>query len=725
MLGLLTVVWSQNTGVLPLVPLPNKVETVASKPFAFNSKTVISTDRKMFATSELRSIFPKFKLNYSAGHANNVVMFQKQANLGAEGYTLHIDKDHVLIKYGMPAGALYAVESLKQLRTKGTNEIAPVHIEDSPRFKWRGMHLDVSRHFFPVETVKRTLDLMKAVKMNVFHWHLIDDGGWRMEIKKYPKLTEVGAWRRGGPGNWSYSDILLEKPSSAHPSYGGFYTQEQIKDVVQYATERGITVVPEIEMPGHALPAMAAYPELGCKGATAYPGNTWTTNVYCAGKDRSFQFIQDVLDETMKLFPSQWIHIGGDEVDKKWWNECPDCQAKMKKDGLKDAHELQSSFIKRIEKYVNSKGRRIIGWDEILEGGLAPNATVMSWRGISGGIAAAKSGHQVVMSPTSHCYFDYGYDAISTQHVYGWDPVPDELVGKERSLVIGGQCNVWTEWIPTVERYDRMVWPRAFAMAEVLWSKPVKNWDNFQDRMLKSLPTLDAQKVAYLLESPEIPYAFAFDNKPMVLHKSDFKQAIYTSSNANAPAKNWAMLLSQEIPLNTTIYAAYKRVDGSLGDVANLYQSAKVYPVPTTMPANGLEVTMWNGKFSKVSDFEKLKPSQIALAESIALDKRPKGDETFALRYRTRIRFPDQKFRLYLTSDDGSVLRMNGVTVIDHDGLHGGSTKWSGIKAVDGFYNIELLYFEAGGASTLKLEYESATVKRQPIPISWYYEPAR
>lgn len=723
MLGLLATVWTQNTGVLPLIPLPNKVTAVASKPFSFNTKTVIATDKKMFAINELRNMFPKYKLAYSAGHANNVVMFQHDAKLGDEAYTLHVDKSHVLVKYGKPAGALYAIESLKQIRTGGTT-IPAIDIQDAPRFKWRGMHLDVSRHFFDVATVKRTLDLMAQVKMNVFHWHLVDDGGWRIEIKKYPKLTEMGAWRKGTGTPWSYSEINLGKPVKGQQSYGGFYTQAQIKDVVKYASDRGITVVPEIEMPGHTLPVLVGYPELGCTDAKKYPGNSWTTNVYCAGKDASFKFVQDVLDEVIKLFPSQWIHIGGDEVDKFWWNSCPDCQARIKAEGLKDSGELQSYFIKRVEKYINSKGKRIIGWDEILEGGLAPNATVMSWRGISGGIAAAKSGHEVVMSPTSHCYFDYDYDSISTRHVYEWDPVPSELVGKERNYVLGGQCNVWTEWIPTVDRYDRMVWPRAFAMAEVLWSKPTKDWDGFESRMLMNLKSLDAKHVSYFLEAPEIPYAYVFDAKSSLLYKSDFKLPVFVSRDLAAPARSWGMLLAQEIPKDKPLYIAYKRGDGTLGDIAEVRQCPAGAEVPTTMPPVGLMVSAWNAKLSSTAEIDKLSNPAWTSTGTIDLSKRP-GDGAFALRFKGRIRFPDRQFHLFLTSDDGSVLKINGVTVINNDGLHGSATKIAGIKAADGLYDIEVSYFDAGGGSTLKLEYESDTVKRQAIPATWFYQPIK
>jgi hexosaminidase len=710
--------------ILPLIPLPMKVEDFHTSPFQFNNRTVIFTDKKMFAVSELSSILPALKLKVKTGQSVKGVIFKHDPTLATEGYKLLVDNAHVLVKYNKPVGALYAIESLKQLRMGNTNSFAPVQIEDAPRFKWRGMHLDVSRHFFPAKVIKRTLDLMAAVKMNVFHWHLVDDGGWRIEIKKYPKLTQMGAFRKGSGVPWDQNTLVLQDPKQGGETYGGFYTQEEIKDVVSYAADRGITVVPEIEMPGHTLPVLECYPELACKNATGYPGALWKTDVYCAGKEESFKFIEGVLDEVIALFPSKYIHIGGDEVDKKWWNACEDCQKRMKDENLKDAGELQSYFVKRVEKYINSKGRSMMGWDEILEGGLAPNAAVMSWRGNAGGIAAAKSNHTVVMSPTSHCYFDFGYDSTSTEHVYSWEPVPGELVGKERDFVIGGQCNVWTEWIPTVARYDRMVWPRAFAMAEVLWSSQPKNWSGFQDRLVPNLRLLEKEKVAYYLEEPAIPYAFAFDTQPMILSKSDYRMPIYTNADPKAPAKDWAMLLSQKLPIDKTFYAAYKRADGSLGDIAELYQSSKVISVPATMPAHGLEVSIWNGLFAKVSDFAAKPAESKSIAEAISLAPRPAGAGPFALRFRGRVKFPDEKFKLYLSSDDGSQLKLNGVTVINNDGPHSDSTKVSGIRAIDGFYDLEVLFFDAGGASALRVEYESATVKRRPLPASWLYEPA-
>ncbi|HEY2762370.1 MAG TPA: family 20 glycosylhydrolase, partial [Pirellulales bacterium] len=354
-------------------------------------------------------------------------------------------------------------------------------------------------HFFTVDDVKRFLDLMAFYKFNTFHWHLTEDQGWRIEIKKYPKLTEVGAWRDDGNGG----------------KYGGFYTQDQIREVVAYAAARHIHVVPEIEMPGHSQAALAAYPELSCTGGPFTVGTRWGIykDVYCAGKDHTFDFLQDVLAEVMDLFPGEFIHIGGDECPKDRWEACPDCQAQIKVEGLHDEKELQSYFIKRIDTFVSSKGRRIIGWDEILEGGLAPGAAVMSWHGTTGAVAAVKADHDVVLSPTSNCYFDYPQaksldqvkasgNLLPLEKVYSLNPMPKELSDQQATHVLGAQANLWTERIENPARLDYMTYPRACALAEVVWS-PAENrsWDDFQSRLTRQLKQLGALKVNYYQES--------------------------------------------------------------------------------------------------------------------------------------------------------------------------------------------------------------------------------
>jgi hexosaminidase len=419
--------------------------------------------------------------------------YQRLDHPNAGAYAITIHKKGIYIDGDNEAGTFYGMQSLLQMlpvTISASLKVPFVSIQDHPRFEYRGLHLDVSRHFFPVDYVKRYIDYIALHKMNYFHWHLTDDQGWRIEIKKYPRLTEVGAWRDG--------TIIGHHPGTGNDNtrHGGFYTQEEVKEVVAYAAARYITVVPEIEMPGHASAALAGFPNLGCTGGPYTVQQTWGVfrDVFCAGNDTVFNFLQDVLDEVIPLFPAKYVHVGGDECPKDSWKACSKCQKRIKDLNLKDEHELQSYFIQRMEKYINSKGKTIIGWDEILEGGLAPNAVVMSWRGESGGIEAAKQNHDVIMTPTTYVYLDYsqtkredslvigGY--LPLEKVYNYEPLPKELTPAQAKRIIGAQANLWTEYITNAAKVEYMIFPRATALSEVLWSpKEKKNWVDFQKRL--------------------------------------------------------------------------------------------------------------------------------------------------------------------------------------------------------------------------------------------------
>ena len=424
-----------------------------------------------------------------------------------EGYRLRIEPRGVVIT-GRPAGLFYGAQSVLQLAAahSGTTFILPAaEIQDQPRFPYRGLHLDTSRHMFPVEFLKRYLDWMARYKLNTFHWHLTDDQGWRIEIRRYPRLADIGSMRKETlVGHSPQSTTYDGKP------YGGFYTQEQIRDVVTYARERFITVIPEIEMPGHSLAALAAYPELACTAGPFETATTWGVfkDVYCP-KENTFQFLENVLTEVMELFPSRYIHIGGDEGQKDRWKESPDAQAVIRREGMKDESELQSYFIRRMEQFINSKGRRIIGWDEILEGGLAPDATVMSWRGEEGGIAAARQGHDVIMTSDKFLYFDH-YQGDRTREplaiggmlplekVYSYNPTPAALNGEERKHILGAQANLWTEYIADARQAEYMLFPRLFALAEVVWSpQEARKYPDFLQRVPPQLARLKRQGVNY------------------------------------------------------------------------------------------------------------------------------------------------------------------------------------------------------------------------------------
>jgi hexosaminidase len=496
-----------------LIPYPSSY-TIGKEKFTVNEKTGIkyadsfSKEADTFI-SMVKNIYGLSLKRVTEGVENiieieNAAIF-KVDPAGYDYYELNVGTSKISINSPDSKGAFYGLMSLLQLMNgQKKNEVPCCAISDAGAYSWRGMHLDVARHFFSKDFIKKYLDLLAIHKMNTFHWHLTDDQGWRIEIKKYPKLTQVGSTRKGSMvGHYSKQrfDTITHK---------GFYSQEDIKEIVAYAEARKINVVPEIEMPGHSVAALAAYPELSCKGGPFEVAKGWGVfeDVYCT-KEETFKFMEDVLTEVCALFPSTYIHIGGDECPKNRWKECPKCQDRIKKEGLKDEAELQSYFVKRIEKFLRSKNKKLIGWDEILEGGLAPEAAVMSWRGTDGGEAAAKQDHLVVMSPGSHCYFDH-YQAVpesepvaiggftSVKKVYSYTPTPEFLPQEKHKFILGAQGNVWTEYINTPKDVEYMALPRMCALAEVLWSGPgKKTWEDFAGRLAHHFTFLDKLKVNY------------------------------------------------------------------------------------------------------------------------------------------------------------------------------------------------------------------------------------
>ncbi|TVZ60402.1 hexosaminidase [Flavobacteriaceae bacterium MAR_2010_105] len=520
-----------------IIPKPVSLEMQNGR-FLINSKTKISAvselENEAHYLADLLSHLSNTAITFELGSSGNIQLKLDDTIENDEGYTVSVSYDHVVISGKTAKGVFYGIQTLKQLMPAtidpNTTDLTlpAVSIQDHPRFVYRGMHLDVGRHLFPVDFIKRYIDLIAMHKLNTFHWHLTEDQGWRIEIKKYPKLTEIGSKR--------YGTIVGHHPgrSNDETEYGGFYTQEEVKDIVQYATERHVTIIPEIELPGHASAAIAAYPLLSCfpeeptvvtnnmgskagkaaqaKGSPKIVQETWGVfdDVFCAGDEQTFQFLEDVLAEVIPLFPSDYIHIGGDECPKSNWKRCPDCQKRIKDHNLVDEHELQSYFIQRIETYLNSKGKKIIGWDEILEGGLAPNATVMSWRGEQGGIEAAKQHHDVIMTPGHSCYFDH-YQTENKENeplaiggkttvadVYAYDPTPKELTANERQYILGAQGNVWTEYMTTTDYVEYMILPRMTALSEVVWTpQEAKDWDDFKLRLTKFKNQYDALGLNY------------------------------------------------------------------------------------------------------------------------------------------------------------------------------------------------------------------------------------
>lgn len=528
---------------IDIIPQPVSVQKGGGT-FTLSSRTVIAVrdegDRKAadFLNAYLQEVYG-FKLDIDKQEGKNYIRLYTRKFIKApdkDAYSLYVSGDGVNIEGDTYAGTFYGIQSLIQLlppmdvksqMQKGdgmgvaTLDVPSVAIQDYPRFKYRGMHLDVSRHMFPVSFIKKYIDYLALHKMNYFHWHLTDDQGWRIEIKKYPELTTTGAYRNG--------TIIGRFPGKGNDNtrYGGFYTQEEVKEIVRYAADRHITVMPEIEMPGHASAAIASYPWLSCfpEKPTVIPRNTPATggnqgikrvqetwgvfeDVFCAGNDSTFMFLEGVMEEVLALFPSRYIHVGGDECPKAHWKVCPKCQRRIKQEGLKDEHELQSYVIRRMEKYLNSRDRVLVGWDEILEGGLAPNAVVMSWRGVNGGIAAARQKHDVIMTPTNPVYFDYrqtttedsvtigGYNPLEA--VYAYEPVPAELKPEEAKYILGAQANLWTEYVKYPSKVEYMVFPRMSALSEVLWTpKEKKSWKDFERRLPVQLKRYELWRAHY------------------------------------------------------------------------------------------------------------------------------------------------------------------------------------------------------------------------------------
>lgn len=492
----------------PIIPHPASYQVAQglmtlSVEISVNSEN-IPEELKEYIVRQMRELF-KLRVVFSTNGRD--LEFRKLHNVPKDHYSIKV-ADKITVSYSSDASSLYAMNSLIQLFREEDGHYVLDHcfVSDQPRFHWRGMHLDVSRHFFTVEEVKRFLDLMAYYKFNTFHWHLTDDQGWRIEIKKYPKLTSIGAWR-DSTVNDHYSTVPR---TYTKERYGGFYTQEDIREVVRYASKLHINVVPEIEMPGHARAALAAYPEHSCTGEQKGVEGLWGVfeDIYCS-KPETIQFQKDILEEVLALFPSEFIHIGGDEAPKDRWKKCSKCQEVIRSNGLNDEHELQSYFIRQIDAFLTERGRKLIGWDEILEGGLSPNATVMSWRGFDGGVEAASQGHYVVMSPGSHCYFDHyqskhpgeplaigGFTPL--EKVYEFDPVAQGMTPDQAAYVLGGQANVWTEYIPDLKKVECMVFPRVLALSQALWCQQKPEYSGFKEALINHhLPFLKKLEVNY------------------------------------------------------------------------------------------------------------------------------------------------------------------------------------------------------------------------------------
>ena len=492
-----------------IIPTPKEQTIKNGFMLIENNPKIITNDKFKSASTLLKNAINELNLDNDEKPKNRI-KFSYNKKLDNEEYILRINSNLITISASSENGAIFGFQSLNQLMNLNLNngaiKLKNQEIKDSPRFKYRGMHLDVGRHMYPVDFIKKYIDGLAMLKFNNFHWHLTEDQGWRIEIEKYPELNNIGSFRDS-----TLIGHYGDKPRQFDKSrYGGFYTKKEIKEIVKYANKRGINVIPEIEMPGHSQAAVASYPMLGCSGEQVGVAPLWGVfkEIYCS-KNETFDFLEDIIDEVVELFPSKYIHIGGDEAPKTNWKACGNCQNVIEREGLKDEYELQSYFITRMEKYINSKGKQIIGWDEILEGGLAPNATVMSWRGISGGIEAAKMNHEVIMTPNAVCYLDH-YQAKDTKNeplaiggytpieeIYNYEPIPSELDKSLHKYIIGAQGNVWTEYMKTSDHVEYMVFPRILALSEVVWADNRPSFEDFEKKVNDTYPILDRMNINY------------------------------------------------------------------------------------------------------------------------------------------------------------------------------------------------------------------------------------
>ena len=667
----------------------------------------------------------KFKISEGQGNINLGIGSMEGTE---DAYTLVSNPESVNITGNTYRGVIAGIQSLRQLfpaeiesdkKVSGMSwGIPSVQIQDAPRFGWRGLMLDVSRHFYSKEEVMEFLDLMALYKLNKFHWHLTDDQGWRLEIKKYPLLTEKGAWRKFNNHDHDCIKYAAEQdnPDYEIPTdkiqivegdtlYGGFYTQEDVKEVIAYAQVRGIDIIPELDMPGHMLAAVSNYDGISCFEETGW-GSTFSSPV-CPGKDSALEFCKNVYTELIELFPYEYVHIGGDEVEKTNWKKCPDCQARMKEHGLKTEEELQAWFIHEMEKFFNSKGKKMIGWDEIIEGGLSETATVMWWRSWAK-LAPSQTtgqGNDLIFTPNAPFYLDYAQDKKSVLNIYHYDPMKEVPDADKQHLVKGVQGNIWCEWIPNRERMHYMAAPRMLAIAELGWSaNDRKDWTDFQTRMADQFGRLNVMDIQYRIPDLEgfmKKNVFIGEKKVEITCLDPSASIHYTTDGSTptleSPKYDGNLVLTETTELTLRVF----RPTGKRSDIVKAYFEKTEYsPATTAAPSNpGLKATWYDFKGKTCAEIASAPVKKTYRVEDVTIPRDVRS-YIIGLTYKGYINIPeDGIYSFLLSSDDGSMLYIDGKQVIDNDGLHAPGEVTGQAALKQGYHPIEVQYFDHGGGS--------------------------
>jgi hexosaminidase len=738
---------AQDAAKFPLIPYPTKL-IPGKGVFVITPRTTVSGSAFKSEAKELTALLEKGlgqKLILTKNQSASAISIIKSADIAvSEGYRLTITPMHVEILANSGAGVFHAIETIRQLLPvsieKGTTSkklVLPVlTIEDEPAYDWRGMHLDVSRHFFSISYLKKFIDRMSLYKMNKLHLHLTDDQGWRIEIKKYPKLTKEGAWR-----TFNDQDSLCMKLSKDNPDfaidkehiiqrggktlYGGFYTQQEMKGVVAYAAAKHIDIIPEIDMPGHMMAAINSYPFLTCNGENKW--GTLFTKPICPCNETTFEFAQNVFTEIMDIFPSQYIHIGGDEVDRTDWGKSDACKALMEKEGIKDLAALQSYFINRMEKFFNSKGRKLIGWDEIIEGGISPTAIVMYWRGWvpNAPVEAVKNGNTVIMTPGEPLYFDNQPDQYSVDRVYHFNPIPKVLNAQEAKSIIGAQANIWSERIPSERRADYMAMPRMTALAEMLWTNQPDKYNSYLQRLVRQYSRMDALRINYRL--PDLPgllneYVFTDEGKLSIVSPLPTLTIRYTT-DGTLPGVNSPVLPSPlVIKKAQLVRVAAFTPGGTRGDVYNLNytQQQMLGPVKIAPPKPGLACTYYKAYFKATTFMKDAKVDSTFTTDKIEVPATVKAP-SFGITYKGYIDVPaDGIYSFYLTCDDGGVLKIGPHMVVNNDGNHSAQERSGQVALKMGAHPFQLDFIEGGGGFKLGLKYSFNGSAPQDVPAAWF-----